>query len=75
MHAPVNWNIVGSDNELSPVQCKAIWTNAGFLFIRNKLKWHFKRNPSFLIQEHVFLEISAIWQPFCLSLDMLNVVD
>ena len=66
MHAPVNYNIVGSDNELSPVQCKAIiWTNAGFLFIRNKLKWHFKRNPNFL----------TIWQPFCLGLDMLNVAD
>ena len=69
-YVPVNYVIIGSDNCLSFIQCQAIiWTNAGVLFI-GPLATNFRENqieirpvPSELIH----LNMSANWQPFCLS--------
>ena len=63
--------IIGSDNGLSPEQCKAIiWTNAGMLLI-----WPLGTNSSeILIGNQTFSfkkmhlkVLSAKWRPFCLD--------
>ena len=71
-------NIIGSDNGLSPVQHQAIiWTNTGILIIGL-----LETNCSeILIEIHTFSfnnmhlnTLSAKWQPFCLCLNVLNML-
>ena len=70
--------IIGSDNGLSPDRRQAIiWTNAGILLIE-PLGTNFSE---ILIEIHIFsskkmhLKMSSgKWRPFCLSLNVLNVL-
>ena len=70
--------IIGSDNVLSPGRRQAIiWTNAGILLIRT-LGTNFSE---ILSKIHTFsfkkmhLKLSSVkWRPFCLGLNVLNIV-
>ena len=66
--------IIGSDNDLSPVQCQAIiWNNTEELSIapqRNKIKWNFNHNSNIFIQENAFENVVCEMAAF-LSLPQL----
>ena len=69
--------IIVSDNGLSPGWCQAIiWNNAGILLIghlyRNKCQWIFYGHSTFSFKKNYFKTSSGKWQPFCLSLNVLN---
>ena len=71
-------NIINSDNGLSFARCQAIvWTNAGILLI-GPLWTNFS---DMSIEIHIFSfkkihmkMLSVKWQPFCLSLNVLNEI-
>ena len=73
-----NLTINGSDNGLSPGQRQAIiWTNAGILLI-GPLGTNFSEILAEIITfsfKKMYLKVlSAKWQPFCLGLNVLNML-
>ena len=70
--------IIGSDNGLSPGRHQAIiWTNAGILLIE-PLRTNFSEIliaiHTFSFKEMHFKMSSGKWRPFCLGLNVLNVM-
>ena len=82
IYASLNWVIIGSDNDLSPVRRQAIiWTNAGILLIG---PWGTNFSEILIgIQTFSFKKLhlktsSATWRLFCLGLNGLmrwNLLD
>ena len=77
IYASVNYTIIGSDNGSSPGRRRAIiWTNDGLL-LTGPLGANFSDS---LIAIHTFsfrkmhLNVFAKWQPFCLGLNVLNIL-
>ena len=63
---------IGSDNGLSLDRRQAIiWTSGGILLIRT-LETNFSEIHTFSFKK-MHLEMSAIWQPFCLGLNVLTI--
>ena len=68
---PVDYDIIGSDNGLSPALRQAIiWTNADILPI-GPLKTNVIEIWIIFIHENVYLKISSSkWRLFCIGLNM-----
>ena len=66
--------IIGSDNDLSPVHRQAIIWNIINWRLGNKLQWNFIRNSNIFIQGMHIKMSSVKWRPFCLGLNVLNVI-
>ena len=78
IYASLNCVINGSDNGLSPVRRQAlIWINAGILFI-GPLGTNFSEisieMQTFLFKKMCLNVSSAKWRPFCLGLNVLNMM-
>ena len=77
MHICVgNLTTIRSDNGLSPGRRQAIirtkcW-NIVNSNLRNKFQWNLKRNSLFSFKKMHLKMSSGKWQPFCLSLNVLN---
>ena len=73
-----NLNIIGSDNGLSPGRRQAIiWTNAGILFIEplgTNFSEIFIEILTFSFKKMRLKVSSGKWRPFCLGLNVLNVL-
>ena len=69
-----NWVVIGSDNNLSPVRCKAIIrTNAALSSIWPlvKYQWNFNKNTNVLLNKRGLEISSAKWRPCCFGPNVL----
>ena len=73
-----NLTIIGSDNGLSPGRRQAIiWTNAGILLngpLGTNFNEMFIKIHTFSFKKIHLKMASAKWRPFCLGLNVLNVI-
>ena len=67
IYASLNYNIIGSDNGLSPIRHEA---NADFLLNRSQETWHFISNSNVFIKENALKTSSAKWWQFCICIDL-----
>ena len=77
IYASVNYAIIGSENDLSPVRCQAfVWTNDRSLSI-GSLGTNFSeiliKITTISFREMRLKMSSAKWQPFCLSLNVVYI--
>ena len=71
IYMSANYDIIGSDNGFLPVQCQAIiWSNPGLLLIGTNSSVIWIKIWQFSFTK-LNLKMSAMWLPFCLSLNVL----
>ena len=73
IYASVNWVIIGSGNDLLPVQCQAItWTNVGPMLDQISVKFEIKYCTTIFTEENEFESVVCKMGAILLGLHVLN---